>query len=201
MSVIAQFYSVRGIEAVAARNISSTITNLFAAIYIQLGVCISIMIGAKLGANKLKEARCLDNKLIFFAVMASVGVGLIALPLAKFFPLLYNTEDSIRELSGFMIVIQCICMPLWSYTNACYFTLRSGGKTGLTFLFDFGFTWILVIPLGYVLSYHTSLDIHILFAVLNLIEIVKVIIGFFMIRSDIWMNNIVDDMTEKEVYE
>ena len=78
---------------------------------------------------------------------------------------------------------------------------RSGGKTGLTFLFDFGFTWILVIPLGYVLSYHTSLDIHILFAVLNLIEIVKVIIGFFMIRSDIWMNNIVDDMTEKEVYE
>ncbi len=201
MSVIAQFYSVRGIEAVAARNISSTITNLFAAIYIQLGVCISIMIGAKLGANKLKEARSLDNKLIFFAVTASVGVGLIALPLAKFFPLLYNTEDSIRELSGFMIVIQCICMPLWSYTNACYFTLRSGGKTGLTFLFDFGFTWILVIPLGYVLSYHTSLDIHILFAVLNLIEIVKVIIGFFMIRSDIWMNNIVDDMTEKEVYE
>ena len=191
MSVIAQFYSVRGIEAVAARNISSTITNLFGAVYIQLGACISIMVGAKLGANKLKEARELDNKLIAFAVMASAAVAVFALPLAGLFPMLYKIEESIRSLAGFMIVIQCICMPLWSFTNACYFTLRSGGKTGITFFFDFGFTWLLVIPLGAVLSYCTTLDIHILFAVLNLIEIVKVAIGYFMVRSNVWINNIV----------
>ena len=197
MSIIAQFYSVRGIDAVAARNISSTITNLFGAIYVQLGVCISIIVGARLGANKLKEARDTNNKLIFFAVAASMAVAVCALPLAKFFPLLYKTEKSIHSLAGYMIVIQCVCMPLWSFTNACYFTLRSGGKTGLTFLFDFGFTWLLVIPLGFVLSYCTSLDIHILFAVLNLSEIVKVFIGFVMVRSDIWINNIVDKVSEQ----
>ena len=193
MSVIAQFYSVRGIEAVAARNISSTITNLFGAVYIQLGVCISIIVGAELGANKLKKARELDNKLIFFAVAASVVVAICTLPIAKYFPYLYKTEDSIRMLAEYMIIIQALCMPMWSFTNACYFTLRSGGKTGLTFLFDFGFTWLLVIPLGAVLSYCTGLNIYILFAVLNFSEIVKVFIGYFMIRSDIWINNIVDD--------
>lgn len=197
MSIIAQFYSVRGLEAVAARNISGTITNLFGAVYIQLGVCISIIVGAKLGANKLKEARDLDNKLIFFAVVASVGVALCAMPLVKLFPMLYRTEERIRSLAGFMIMIQALCMPMWSYTNACYFTLRSGGRTGLTFLFDFGFTWLIVIPLGAVLSYGTKLDIHYLFALLSLIEIIKVLIGYRMIRSDIWMNNIVDDKVEK----
>lgn len=197
MSVIAQFYSVRGIEAVAARNISSTITNLFGAIYVQLGVCISIMVGAKLGVGKLKEARDLDNKLIFFAIAASMVVAVCALPLAGFFPMLHKTEEEIRTLAGFMIVIQAVCMPLWSYTNACYFTLRSGGKTGLTFLFDFGFTWLLVIPLGAILSYCTDLDIHILFAVLSLIEIVKVFIGYFMVKSDIWINNIIDDIMDE----
>ena len=191
MSVIAQFYSVRGIEAVAARNISSTVTNLFGAVYIQLGACISIMVGAKLGANKLKEARELDNKLIAFAVAAATGVALLALPLAAFFPMLYRTEDGIRSLAGYMIVIQCMCMPLWAFTNACYFTLRSGGKTWITFIYDFAFTWILIIPLGAFLSYCTSVDIHILFAVLSLSEIVKVVIGYFMVRSDMWINNIV----------
>ena len=37
MAVIAQCYAVRGLEVVAAQNISSTITNLFNIVYIQLG--------------------------------------------------------------------------------------------------------------------------------------------------------------------
>lgn len=45
MAVIAQCYAVRGLEVVAAQNISSTITNLFNVVYIQLGSCISIVVG------------------------------------------------------------------------------------------------------------------------------------------------------------
>ena len=87
-------------------------------------------------------------------------------------------------------------MPLWSYTNACYFTLRSGGKTGITFLFDFGYTFLLMIPLAFILAYFTDMDIRPLWAVVTFSEIIKVIIGYFMVKSDLWINNIVD---EKEV--
>jgi Na+-driven multidrug efflux pump len=93
-----------------------------------------------------------------------------------------------------MIIIQAFAMPLWSYTNACYFTLRSGGKTGITFLFDFGFTWFLMIPLAYILSHFTSLDIRIIFAIVTYSEIIKVAIGYFMVRSNVWINNIVNDI-------
>jgi putative MATE family efflux protein len=193
MSVVMQCYSVRSTDVVAARNISSTMSNLFNSVYVQMGACIAIIVGAKLGADKLKDARDTDNKLLFFAVAAAAAVGLITLPLAPVFPLLYNTEENVRSLAAYMIVIQSFAMPLWSYTNACYFTLRSGGKTGITFLFDFGFTWLIMIPLAAVLAYLTELDIRIIFAVVTFSEIIKVFIGYFMVRSDIWINNIVKD--------
>ena len=192
MSVIAQCYSIRGLDVIAARNISSTMTNLFGAVYIQLGACIGIIVGAKLGANKLKDARDTDNKLLFFSVAATVATALCMLPLAAVFPRIYNTETAVQSLASNMIIIQAAAMPLMAYTNACYFTLRSGGKTGITFLFDFGFTWLLMIPLAYILAHFTSMEINLLFAVVTFSEIVKVIIGFFMVRSNIWINNIID---------
>ena len=193
MSVVMQCYSVRSTDVVAARNISSTMTNLFNSVYVQMGACIAIIVGARLGANKLKEARDTDNKLLFFAVVSAAAVGILILPLAPLFPKLYNTEPSVRSLAAYMIVIQSLATPLWSYTNACYFTLRSGGKTGITFLFDFGFTWLIMIPLAAVLAYCTDLDIRIVFAAVTFSEIIKVAIGYFMVRSNIWINNIVDD--------
>ena len=192
MSVIAQCYSVRGLDVVAARNISGTIVNLFGAVYIQLGACIGILVGARLGANKLKEARELDNKLLFFSVAVTVVVAVIALPIAGIFPKLYNTTEKIRSLATYMIVVQALAMPLWAYTNACYFTLRSGGKTGITFLFDFGYTWLLMIPLAFILAHFSALDIRPLYAVVTFSEIIKVVIGYFMVKSDVWINNIVD---------
>ena len=194
MSTVMQCYSVRSADVVAARNISSVMTNLFSSVYIQMGACIAIIVGAKLGANKLDDARDTDNKMLFFAVVSAAAVGLLTIPLAPLFPALYKTEQHIRDLATYMIIIQAFAMPLWSYTNACYFTLRSGGKTGITFLFDFGFTWFIMIPLAYILSHFTSLDIRIVFAIVTYSEIIKVAIGYFMVRSNVWINNIVDDI-------
>ncbi|MBQ8967982.1 MATE family efflux transporter [Ruminococcus sp.] len=193
MSVIAQCYSERGLDVVAARNISGTITNLFGAVYIQLGACISIIVGAELGANRLKEARNIDDKMRFFSVAATVLLTAVIIPLATLFPKLYNTEENIRALSAYMIIIQALAMPLWSYTNACYFTLRSGGRTGLTFLFDFLFTWVLMIPLALIIAKFTKMDIYPMYVLITFTEIIKVVIGYFMVRSDIWINNIVND--------
>ena len=56
MTTVTQCYSVRGLDVIAGLNIATTITNLFNIIYIQLGGCISIIVGQYLGAGKLKEA-------------------------------------------------------------------------------------------------------------------------------------------------
>lgn len=193
MAVIAQCYAFRGLEVVAAQNISSTITNLFNIVYIQLGACISIVVGQLLGAGKIKEAKDADNKMIFFSVACCAGVSLIMICLGGLFPSIYNTEESIKELAKIFIIISALVMPLCAFSHCAYFTLRSGGKTVITFLFDSVYTWVLIIPFAYVLSHFTSLPIITVFFLVQFTEIIKVVIGFFMIKSNTWIQNIVDE--------
>ena len=192
MAVIAQCYAFRGLEVVAAQNISSTITNLFNIVYIQLGACISIVVGQLLGAGKVKEAKDADNKMIFFSVACCAGVSAIMIALGGLFPSIYKTEESIKELATVFITISALVMPLCAFSHCAYFTLRSGGKTVVTFLFDSVYTWVLIIPFAYALSHFSSLSIITVFFLVQFTEIIKVIIGFFMIKSNVWLQNIVD---------
>lgn len=192
MAVIAQCYAVRGLEVVAAQNISSTITNLFNVVYIQLGSCISIVVGQLLGAGKVEEAKDADNKMIFFSVACCTGVALIMIIAGRYFPAIYNTEETIKELATTFIVISAAVMPLYAFCHCTYFTLRSGGKTGVTFLFDSVYTWVLVIPYAFILTNFTSFPIALVFFMVQSMEIVKAIIGFFMVKSGVWIQNIVD---------
>lgn len=191
MAVIAQCYAVRGLEVVAAQNISSTITNLFNIVYIQLGGCISVLVGQCLGAGQLQEARTTARRMIFFSVgCCTVFAGLMALA-GGFFPNIYNTEESIKSLARMFIFISALAMPLCAFSHCAYFTLRSGGKTVITFLFDSVYTWVIMIPFAYVLANHTVLPIETVFFLVQFTEIIKVTLGFFMVKSGIWLQNIV----------
>ena len=193
MAVIAQCYAVRGLEVVAAQNISSTITNLFNIVYIQLGSCIAIVVGQLLGAGKIKEAKDADNKMIFFSIACCTVVATVMAVVGRFFPAIYNTEESIKELARNFIMISALVMPLCAFSHCSYFTLRSGGKTGVTFLFDSVYTWIMVVPFAFVLANFTSLSIMLVFFLVQFTEIIKVVIGFFMVRSGVWLQNIVGE--------
>lgn len=193
MAVISQCYAVRGLEVVAAQNISSTITNLFNIVYIQLGSCIAIVVGQYLGAGRLKEAKDADNKMIFFSVACCTVVAAVMAVVGRFFPSIYNTQESIKELARDFILISALVMPLCAFSHCSYFTLRSGGKTGVTFLFDSVYTWVIVVPFAFVLANFTGLPIMTVFFLVQFTEIIKVIIGFFMVKSGVWLQNIVNE--------
>lgn len=192
MAVIVQCYAVRGLEVVAAQNISSTISNLFNIVYLQLGNCISIVVGQKLGAGQLEEAKDADNKIIFFDVVCCACISVIMILLGGLFPEIYKTEPGIKALAKNFIIISAMAMPLCAFSHCSYFTLRSGGKTIVTFLFDSVYTWVVMIPYAFVLSRFTTLSITMVFFLVSFTEIIKVIIGFFMIKSNVWLQNIVN---------
>ncbi|MCI9663991.1 MAG: MATE family efflux transporter [Lachnospiraceae bacterium] len=191
MAVISQCYAARGLEVVAAQNISSTISNLFNIVYIQLGGCISIVVGQLLGAGKKDEAKDADNKMIFFSVACCCVISVLMIMLGRLFPSIYNTQESIKELARVFIIISALVMPLCAFSHCTYFTLRSGGKTIVTFLFDSVYTWVLVIPFATLLARHTALPIAMVFFLVQFTELIKVIIGFFMVKSGVWLQNIV----------
>lgn len=191
MAFLNQCYSIRGLDVVAAQNISSTITNLFNVVFIALGSAISIIVGQLLGAGKMEEAKDTDTKLIAFSVLSCVGIGFVLIVLAPLFPMLYNTSANVKGLATGLLRVSAACMPLAAFMHASYFTLRSGGKTIITFLFDSVYMWAASIPLAFILSRYTEVPIIPLFLCVQLIDIVKCIIGFILVKKGVWLQNIV----------
>ena len=153
--------------------------------------------GQLLGAGKLEEAKDADNKMMFFSISCCAGISVLMILFGRMFPSIYNTEESIKELARVFIVISALVMPLCAFSHGAYFTLRSGGKTIITFLFDSVYTWLLIIPFASFLARHTALPITAVFFLIQFTEIIKVVIGFFMLKSNVWMQNIVGGEQER----
>lgn len=194
MAGLMQCYSIRGLSVVAGMNISNTISNVFAVVYMAMGSAIAIILGQLLGAGKMEEAKDHAGKLIFFSVTSCIVIGLLMTLISSVFPQIYKTSDEIKGLAEQLIIIAAICMPLNAFTNASYFTLRSGGKTVVTFLFDSVFVWTVSIPAAYVLSRYTDLPIVPLYLICQSLEMIKCIIGFILVRKGVWIQN----MTQHE---
>lgn len=191
MTTLNQVYSLRGIDVVAAINIANTIGNLFNIVFIQLGACISIVVGQYLGAGQLDKAKDADNKMIFFSVFACVIMAGLMLLVGRFFPGVYNTSEEIRKLAVSFIVIQALAMPFCAFSHSSYFTLRSGGKTFVTFLFDSVFTWGVMVTTATILLRFTGIPIVWAYFIVSFTELIKNAIGYFMVKSNVWLNQIV----------
>lgn len=139
----------------------------------------------------MEEARDTDTKLISFSVFSCVVIGGILAIIAPIFPMLYNTSQAVKDLATTFIRIAACCMPMHAFMHATYFTMRSGGKTIVTFLFDSVYLWVISIPLAYVLSRYTGLHIVPLYLCCQMIDIIKCIIGFILVKKGVWLNNIV----------
>ncbi len=191
MTVLNQCYSLRGLEVVSAFNISNTVGNLFFCAFIAMGNAISIIVGQLLGAGELERAVDEDRKLIVFSLALSVGIGLLMALVSPFIPRIYNTTDTVKALAVKLLLVYAAMMPLFSYTNSCYFTLRSGGKTLITFAFDSLFVWVFSIPVAFWLSRGTDMGIVLMYAIVELLNLVKCVIGAILVRRRRWVVNLV----------
>ena len=191
LAILSQCYSLKGLEVVAAQNISATITNLFNTVYLQLGMSISIIVGPLLGANRMEEAKDTARKMTVFALMGCVVIGTLMAATSPLFPKIYNTTDYVRHLAGRIILISACCTPMFGFENAAYFTLRAGGRTGITFLFDSGYQWVIMLPLAFFLTHFTGLTILPIIMIVQASELIKVAVGLYLVRKGIWVNNLV----------
>ena len=191
MAILNQCYSTCGLDVVPAQNISSTLFQLSSVVFLSMGNAVGIIMGQMLGAgNTETEVRDYNRKLLALSVASGVVFGTLMASVSGMFPRLYNTTEQVRQLATWLICISAVMMPFNSYTNATYFTLRSGGQTMITFLFDSCFVWGICIPLAYCLSRFTDMPIIPLYAICQGTDLVKCIIGAAMIKQGKWIQNL-----------
>ena len=191
MASLNQCYSTCGLDVVPALSISVTIYNLLAAIFRSLGNAAGIMIGRMLGAKTPREEikeKC--NKLLLVGIATGVFCGAVTAAFSGVFPLLFKTTDSVRQLATWLIVIAACNMPMQAYIFPVYFVLRAGGKTGITFIFDSGTIWVLMLPIAYILSRFTSLSVLLIYGICISMDLVKCAIGHYYIRRGDWIQNL-----------
>ncbi len=191
LAAITQNYSRLGLDIVAGLNISNALCNLLNVVFVALGNSVGIIIGQLLGASEYKKARESSLKLAAFTGIISGGITVVLVAFSGIFPTLYNTTENIRGLAKWFIVITALFFPVQGCLNALYFTLRSGGKTLITFLFDSVFSWVIVIPAAALLCSFSGLPILGIYAAVQSLDLIKVVIGYILIRRGVWINNIV----------
>ncbi len=193
IAMLNQCYSTRGLAVVAAQNITSTVSNLLNVVWMAMGVSISILVGQQLGANQFDKARQTVRRIMAFSVTLAAGIGLCMAALSPAFPLLYNTTQEVRSLATGMLIITAIGAPIHAVIHSSYFTLRSGGKTWITFLFDSVYLWVLSVPLAKLLTGGTFWHILLIFAVCQYVDIIKGAAGLILVKKGVWIHNIVGD--------
>ena len=193
MAFLSQCYSTRGLDVVAAFNIATTISQVSNVVFLSLGNAVGILMGQMLGAGVPEDTIRRDNKrMIRLCVLVCFGVGAVTAALSGVFAGLYNTTDAVRSIAVGLICLTAAMMPVNSYNNAMYFTLRSGGQTFVTFIFDSGFSWCVCVPVAFVLSRFTELPILPLYGICVGVDVFKVFIGKWLLDKGVWIRRIVD---------
>ena len=193
MAFLSQCYSTRGLDVVAAFNIATTISQLSNVVFLSLGNAVGILMGQMLGAGVDRETVLRDNKrMIRLCVGVCFAVGAVTVLLSGPFAGLYKTSQAVRSIAVGLICLTAVMMPVNSYNNAMYFTLRSGGQTFITFIFDSGFSWCVCVPVAFVLSRFTSLPILPLYGICVGVDVFKVFIGKILLDKGVWIRRIVD---------
>ena len=192
LAVLNQCYSLRGLSVVAAINIVSTLTNVFNVSFIAFGHATGIILSQMLGAGEKPQAKFAAPKLYAFSMVSVIPIAIAMAFFSSIFPDIYNTDDTVRAIATSLILTSAMFMSLQAGTNAGYFTLRSGGKTLMTFLFDCGFVWIVNIPLAFVLSRFTNLDIIYLYGAILGTDAIKCVLSYILVKKGIWLNSVVD---------
>ena len=127
---------------------------------------------------------------LWLAIPIVLIFGVLMVSVSGIFPKIYNTTDTVRSLATSLICISALFLPFNAYTHAAYFTLRSGGQTWITFLFDSCFVWSLCVPLAFCLSRFTGMPIIPLFAICTATDLLKCALGAFMLKQGKWIQNL-----------
>ena len=190
-----QCYTTRGLNVVAACNISNTFFNVMSVAFIAAGSAIGIIMGQQLGAGKIEEAKQDAPRMIMFSILLGIAVGILYIGVAFIAPRLYNTGEDVIKIATELLLVTAAFMPFDAALNGSYFMVRSGGKTLITMFTDSGLLWLVQCSLAFLLSRFTDMPVVPLFAIVEAGMIVKLTVGLFFVKQGKWAHTIVEEET------
>lgn len=177
---------------VAAITVVDTVMNIAFIIFGGLSSAVSIMIGKKLGANLLEEAKENALKLEVFGAMIGIAIGGILILASSYVPMIYNLEADINQAITTLLRIKGVLIPVYVINCCGFFICRAGGDVRSTMIMDSGFLWCVNVTVATTLSVFTNISLVALFLVVESLDILKMFLCIYYLKKGNWVNNLTD---------
>jgi Na+-driven multidrug efflux pump len=172
-------------------TLTNPLQGMFIGMFSGLSSAAVVMVGKRLGSNERKEAYGISKYLMKIGLAGSVLIGVLLALLIPFYVQLFQVEAEVKQLTTYIVYALAIIL-FAKITNMILGggILRSGGNTHYTLISDLIGTWMFGVPLGLITAFVFHLPIYQVYFVLSLEEVVRVLIGLFIFKRKIWMNNV-----------
>ena len=180
-----------GTDAVAANGIANISKNLVVCFCLGLGNAGSIIVGNRLGADRLQEAKEVGETLTKTAIIAGIVSGLVLVALSPFITKMVDLTPTARGYLQKMLLISSYyiagksvnCMTIGGIFAA-------GGDSKFGMLCDSVTLWCIIVPLGCICAFILKLPVMVVYFVLNLDEIIKLPVVYKHYKKYKWIKNL-----------
>ena len=180
-----------GTDAVAANGIANISKNLVVCFCLGLGNAGSIIVGNRLGADRLQEAKEAGGTLTKTAIIAGIVSGLVLIALSPFITKMVDLTPTARGYLQKMLLISSYyiagksvnCMTIGGIFAA-------GGDSKFGMLCDSVTLWCIIVPLGCICAFILKLPVMVVYFVLNLDEIIKLPVVYKHYKKYKWIKNL-----------
>ena len=180
-----------GTDAVAANGIANISKNLVVCFCLGLGNAGSIIVGNRLGADRLQEAKEAGGTLTRTAIIAGIVSGLVLIALSPFITKMVDLTPTAR---GYLQKMLLICSYYIAGKSVNCMTIggifAAGGDSKFGMLCDSVTLWCITVPLGCICAFILKLPAMVVYFVLNLDEIIKLPVVYKHYKKYKWIKNL-----------
>lgn len=153
---------------------------------------VSVLIGAELGANRLRQAKANCKKLLTLVLGISLCCVTVCCLLAFTLPNAFGITPALRAMATRICLIMGLLAPMNFVYGFCFYCMRAGGDTKSAMLLDSGYMWLVPVPVSVLLALTRpgGLGVEAAVFVVQFLMNVKVILALAVLRRGRWVRNI-----------
>jgi len=188
-------YARMGTEVIASTNISGTFERIMWVIFFGFGNACAIMIGNKIGSGDSTQIYTYAKRFAIIGPAVAFLAGITVILMSRWVLKPYKVSPVVLDYAQKNLIVFCLFMwiKVFNYINVVGI-LRSGGDTTFCMLLDTGGVWLIGVPLAFLGGLVFHLPIYYVYALVQLEEVIKMIIGIPRLVSKKWINYLATDM-------
>ena len=185
------FFARSGTEAVAAYNVTRSVSQMAMVVFFGTGNAAAVMIGKKIGEGNLEAAYSYARRFSVIAPILGVAVAAVILPFRAALPWLYRLDAAVLSQAGAMLLVLAATYPFKVFNfHLIVGICRAGGDTRFGMYYDLFGVWGVGLPLAAAAAFLWGLPAWAIYLMTTLDDVAKASVGVWRLMSRKWLRDV-----------